>query len=53
MIRGGSFYAATSSGWYMDGGPRPSSFSQKFLLMWPGLDRCATLGFRCVVDLSP
>jgi hypothetical protein len=19
--------------------------------MWPGLDRCATIGFRCVVDL--
>lgn len=52
MIRGGSFYAATGSGWYMDGGPQPSSFSQKFLLMWPGLDRCATVGFRCVVDLS-
>jgi formylglycine-generating enzyme required for sulfatase activity len=53
MIRGGSFYAATGSGWYMDGGPRPSNYSQKFLLMWPGLDRCATIGFRCVVDLDP
>jgi hypothetical protein len=19
--------------------------------MWPGLDRCATIGFRCVADL--
>ena len=40
------------SGWYMDGGPRPANFSEKFLMMWPGLDRCATIGFRCVVDLE-
>jgi formylglycine-generating enzyme required for sulfatase activity len=51
MIRGGSYYTARGSGWYMDGGPRPANYSQKFLLMWPGLDRCATIGFRCVVDL--
>ena len=36
----------------MDGGPRPSAFSEKFLLLWPGLDRCATVGFRCVADLA-
>jgi formylglycine-generating enzyme required for sulfatase activity len=53
MIRGGSYYQAKGSGWYMDGGPRPANFSQKFLLMWPGLDRCATIGFRCVADLEP
>lgn len=53
LIRGGSYYVAKGSGWYMDGGPRPASFSEKFLMMWPGLDRCATIGFRCVVDLEP
>lgn len=52
MIRGGAYYAAKGSGWYMDGGPRPVNFSEKFLMMWPGLDRCATIGFRCVVDLG-
>jgi hypothetical protein len=26
-------------------------YAAQFLLMWPGLDRCATIGFRCVVDL--
>jgi formylglycine-generating enzyme required for sulfatase activity len=51
MIRGGSYYAAQGSLWYVDGGPRQASFSTKFLLMWPGLDRCGTIGFRCVVDL--
>jgi formylglycine-generating enzyme required for sulfatase activity len=51
MIRGGSFYSAKGSSWYMDGGPRPVNFAQKFLLMWAGLDRSATVGFRCVADL--
>ena len=52
MLRGGSFYNARGSGWYMDGGPRPVNFAEKFLLLWPGLDRCATIGFRCVIELT-
>jgi len=52
ILKGGSFYTAQGSGWYMNGGPRPASFAAKMLLMWPGLDRCATIGFRCVVDLE-
>lgn len=51
MIRGGSYYWAHASIWYTDGGPRPNNFAVKMLLMWPGLDRCATVGFRCAVDL--
>jgi len=47
IIRGSSFYQAHGSDWYTDGGPRPANFAAKFLLMWPGLDRCATIGFRC------
>jgi formylglycine-generating enzyme required for sulfatase activity len=52
IIRGGSFYRAEGSAWYADGGPRPCNFAAKFLLMWPGLDRCATIGFRCAADLD-
>lgn len=52
MIRGGSFYTARGSNWYMDGGPRPAPFTQKFLLTWAGLDRCATIGFRCAAELA-
>jgi formylglycine-generating enzyme required for sulfatase activity len=52
MIRGGSYYHAQGSHWYMDGGPQPTDFAAKFLLMWPGSDRCATIGFRCVVPLE-
>ena len=52
IIRGGAFYTAKGSGWYMDGGPRPANFATKFLMTWPGLDRCSTIGFRCAADLS-
>lgn len=52
IIRGGSFYKAEGSHWYADGGPQPSNFAAKFLLSWPALDRCATIGFRCVVDVA-
>jgi formylglycine-generating enzyme required for sulfatase activity len=52
ILKGGSFYTARGSGWYMDGGPRPNDFGAKFLMMWPGLDRCATVGFRCVAELA-
>jgi formylglycine-generating enzyme required for sulfatase activity len=51
MIRGGSFYEAKGSNWYMNGGPQHVDFAAKFMLFWPGLDRCATVGFRCVSDL--
>jgi len=51
-IRGGSYYEAKGSGWYTDDGPQPCNRPTKFLLVWPGLDRCSTIGFRCVVDLK-
>ena len=41
---------AAGSVWYVDGGPRPFNHHAKFILMAPGLDRIATVGFRCVVD---
>jgi formylglycine-generating enzyme required for sulfatase activity len=52
ILKGGSWYKARGSDWYADGGPQPCDFAAKFLLMWPGLDRCATVSFRCVVDLA-
>jgi formylglycine-generating enzyme required for sulfatase activity len=51
IIRGGSYFdASQGSIWYVRGGPRPCNTHAKFIRMWPGLDRCATIGFRCVVD---
>jgi formylglycine-generating enzyme required for sulfatase activity len=52
IVKGGSYFQAEGSRWYADGGPQPCDFAAKFLLLWPGLDRCATIGFRCVVDLD-
>jgi formylglycine-generating enzyme required for sulfatase activity len=51
MLKGGSCYKAEGSAWYTDGGPQKNSFIAKMLLMWPGLDRCSTVGFRCAVDM--
>lgn len=51
VLKGGSWFKATGSDWYADGGPLPCRFAAKFLLMWPGLDRCSTIGFRCVKNL--
>jgi formylglycine-generating enzyme required for sulfatase activity len=50
MMRGGSFYNPTSSWWYVKGGPQALDKHQMLLLVSPGFDRCATVGFRCVKD---
>ncbi|MCC5932536.1 MAG: SUMF1/EgtB/PvdO family nonheme iron enzyme [Cyclobacteriaceae bacterium] len=50
-LHGGSFYNATGSIHYADGGPMEPKMGSKYMLMWPGLDRCSTIGFRCVVDV--
>ncbi len=52
ILKGGSYYRAKGSDWYADGGAQRCDFAAKFLLMWPGLDRCSTIGFRCAVDLA-
>jgi hypothetical protein len=57
IVRGGSYFDPhanpdTRSIWYNDGGPRPCDHHAKFILMYPGLDRCATIGFRCVKDVA-
>ncbi len=51
MLRGGSYYNPTSSWWYVQGGPQPVDNPQILLLVGSGLDRCATVGFRCVKDV--
>ncbi len=50
IIRGGSYYKPTSSWWYIQGGPQQLDMTQMQLLISPGYDRCATVGFRCVKD---
>ncbi len=50
IMKGGSFYHPTSSWWYVQGGPQPNYHRQMLLLIAPGYDRNATVGFRCVKD---
>lgn len=51
ILKGGSFYKAITSDWYFDGGPQPLNFAAKQLLIYPGIDRCSTIGFRCAADI--
>ncbi|MCY4607620.1 MAG: SUMF1/EgtB/PvdO family nonheme iron enzyme [bacterium] len=51
VVKGGSHHHCATSDWYADGGVHDAAFAAKYLLMWPGLDRCATIGFRTAVDL--
>lgn len=52
MIKGGSYYSPEASIWYPKSGPLPVARQQTLLLISPGLDRNATVGFRCVKDAS-
>jgi len=49
ILRGGSYYKPAGSVWYF---PQAYDLRQhgKYLLMSPGRDRAATIGFRCVAD---
>jgi formylglycine-generating enzyme required for sulfatase activity len=51
LLRGGSYYAAQGSSWYAPGGPCPNTAHLRFLLLSEGLNRCATVGFRCAADI--
>lgn len=52
ILKGGSFYRLPkdASKWYIHTGPCPVNSHAKMPLLSPSLDRCATVGFRCVVD---
>jgi formylglycine-generating enzyme required for sulfatase activity len=51
ILRGGSHYQPSGSQWYF---PQAYKLSQhgKYLLMAPSLDRSASVGFRCVMDVA-
>lgn len=54
LIRGGSHYTLPTrywgKMWYAAEGALPCDAHEKFLLLAPGLDRCANIGFRCAAD---
>ncbi len=52
VLKGGCSWRAEGSGWYVETGPMPPERDVKLILFWPGMDRSATIGFRCAVDLD-
>lgn len=52
LVKGGGWLTGRpgDSQWYLYRGPTPNAVHQKVPLLWPGMDRCATIGFRCVAD---
>ena len=47
ILKGGSYYLPASSWWYVEGGPRELSYTQKLMRISPGFERNGTTGFRC------
>ena len=52
VLKGGSWFAAAGSEWYVDGGPQDPSWSVRLLLTQAGTGRSECIGFRCAVDLE-
>ncbi len=52
ILRGGCYFRAGGSLWYVSGGAQPCDRHVKMLLLYPGLDRCSTVGFRCLKDIK-
>lgn len=50
ILKGGSYYLPASSWWYVEGGPRELTYSQKLMRIGPAFERNATTGFRTVKD---
>jgi hypothetical protein len=50
ILKGGSWYQAAGSEWYVDGGRRGPEWSLRLLLTGAGTGRSPCIGFRCAVD---
>jgi iron(II)-dependent oxidoreductase len=49
ILKASGYFHAQTSGWYFPPALEVNKYG-KYLLMSPGMDRAATLGFRCVAD---
>lgn len=52
ILKGGSYFNPSSSWWYVQGGPRELHYRQYLLRVSEDFERNATVGFRCVQDIS-
>lgn len=53
MLRGGSWYRPPAGRWWTPGGPRRITENYPLPLAGPGMNRLATVGFRCVREAGP
>jgi len=51
IIKGGCWHHADNSPWLFDTGARSADWGAKHILLCQAWDRCATIGFRCAIDL--
>lgn len=51
FLRGGSSYKA-SHFWHTEGGAKPNNWHLKFQILNEGMNRCATVTFRCVKEVT-
>ncbi|TVR52246.1 MAG: hypothetical protein EA425_05350 [Puniceicoccaceae bacterium] len=51
ILKGGCWHHVEGSHWLFDTGARPADWGAKHILLCDAWDRCATVGFRCAVDL--
>ena len=52
ILKGGSWHEVHHSGWLFDSGAQPADWGAKHILLCDAWDRCATIGFRCAVDMA-
>jgi iron(II)-dependent oxidoreductase len=50
FLRGGCWHRSPEGIWWIKGGLRRINDHHPFPLFGPGMNRCSTVGFRCVVD---
>jgi formylglycine-generating enzyme required for sulfatase activity len=53
MLRGGSWYRPPAGRWWTPGGPRRITENYPLPLAGPGMNRLASVGFRCVREAGP
>jgi formylglycine-generating enzyme required for sulfatase activity len=52
LLKGGSWFAASGSDWYVDGGEQPPGWELKLVLPGGGLERSPCVGFRCAAEIA-
>ncbi len=52
LLHGGTERTIGKCKYHAPGRPKQPDEAAKFILMWPGLPRCHSITFRCVVNVA-